>query len=98
MIQPQTFLKEEVCHAPVEKVWQAITDKDAMKAWYFDIPDFELKEGATFNFYEPGEAKQYHHHCTKEIVLLQKLQHTWTHPSHSKGITLLTWETFSARR
>jgi len=32
-------VKKEL-HAPVEKVWQALTDKTLMKKWYFDIPDF----------------------------------------------------------
>lgn len=80
-------------NAAPEKVWQALTDKDQMRTWYFDIPDFELKVNATFNFYEPGEAKKYHHRCTiKEIVSNVKLRHTWTHPSHSKGESMLTWE------
>ena len=74
------------------KVWQALTDKSQMKEWYFDIPDFELKTGAVFNFYEPGEAKQYHHRCRiLEIVPEKKFSHTWTHPSHSKGESVVTW-------
>lgn len=52
---------EAIIHAPVEKVWHALTDTDQMKAWYFDIPDFELKIGNVFNFYEPGENRKYHH-------------------------------------
>lgn len=80
-------------HASPEKVWLALTDKDQMKQWYFDIPDFELKENTTFNFYEPGIAKKYHHRCTiKQIIPIRKLQHTWTHPGHSNGESLLTWE------
>jgi uncharacterized protein YndB with AHSA1/START domain len=84
---------EETINASVEKVWQALTNKDQMKEWYFDIPDFELKIGNVFNFYEPGENKKYHHRGTiKEIILNKKLKHTWTHPSHSKGESILTWE------
>lgn len=26
--------------APVNKIWSALTNKDEMKIWYFDIPDF----------------------------------------------------------
>lgn len=84
---------EKTINAPIEKVWSALTDKDQMKVWYFDIPDFELKVGNVFNFYEPGENKQYHHRGTiREIIPNKKLQHTWTHPSHSKGESILTWE------
>jgi uncharacterized protein YndB with AHSA1/START domain len=78
--------------APAADIWQALTLKEQMKEWYFDIPDFELKVGATFNFYEQGEARQFHHRCViKEIIPGRKFSHTWTHPSHSKGESLVTW-------
>lgn len=83
----------ETFNANPSEVWEAITNKEAMKQWYFDIPDFELIVGRTFNFYEPGDKKEYHHQCTiLKITPKQKLKHTWTHPSHSKGKSLLTWE------
>ena len=73
-------------------VWQALTEKSQMKEWYFDIPDFELRVGATFNFYEPDDARQFHHRCTiREILPEKKFSHTWTHPSHSKGESVITW-------
>ena len=63
--------------ATLEQVWNAITNKQQMKEWYFDIPDFKLEVGTTFNFFEPGDAKAYHHQCTiTEIIFQQKLQHT----------------------
>jgi uncharacterized protein YndB with AHSA1/START domain len=87
------IIVEELIDAPLNKVWCALTDREQMRAWYFDIPDFELKKGNVFNFYEPGDNKKYHHQGTiKEIVINKKLQHTWTHPSHSKGESILTWE------
>ncbi|MBW3519951.1 SRPBCC domain-containing protein [Flavobacterium sp. NKUCC04_CG] len=76
----------------VESVWKALTDKIQMGEWYFDIPDFELEVGKIFNFYEPGTAKLFHHQCViKSIEPNKKFSHTWTHPSHSKGESLLTW-------
>ena len=83
----------EIYHAPVEKVWKAITDKDEMKLWYFDIPNFILKEGAVFDFFEPGESPKYRHRC--QILAFEEnklLKHTWTHPDHSKGSSELLWE------
>ncbi|HOI87887.1 MAG TPA: SRPBCC family protein [Lentimicrobium sp.] len=78
--------------APVSRVWDAITDKSQMKDWYFDIQDFVPETGAVFNFYEPGNARQFHHRCKiLEIIPMQKFSHTWTHPSHSKGESLVTW-------
>ena len=87
------IIVEECFHTPAERIWIALTDKDQMRQWYFDIPDFELKVNTTFNFYEPGDAKKYHHRCTiREIVTNRRFQHTWTHPGHSKGESVLTWE------
>lgn len=89
------LIREELYNAPLEKVWNALTDKDQMKEWYFDIPDFELEEGSVFNFYEPGGKNEFHHQCTiKEINPFKKFQHTWTYPEKSKGETTLTWELF----
>ena len=39
----EPFVIERVFNAPPEKVWKAITDKNAMKQWYFDIAEFELR-------------------------------------------------------
>ncbi len=76
-----------------EMVWEAITDKDKMKEWYFEIPDFDLKVGMTFHFYEPGGANKYLHRCiVKEIIPGKKLRHTWEHPNHSSGTSVITWE------
>jgi len=87
MVTTSKFIK-----APANRIWQAITDKKQMKEWYFDIPDFELKAGAVFNFFEPGGKNEYHHRCVvKEIVLNKKFSHTWTHPGHSKGESIVTW-------
>ena len=37
--------------APVDKVWNALTDKAQMKEWYFDISDFELGIHNKFTFF-----------------------------------------------
>lgn len=80
-------------NAPIEEVWKALTDKNEMKSWYFDIPDFELREGNEFNFYEPGEERKYHHRGEiLEIIPNQKLKHSWAYPEFSKEKTIITWE------
>lgn len=79
--------------APIEKVWKALTDKNEMKSWYFDISDFELEVGKQFNFYEPGEERKYHHQGDiLEIIPKQKLQHTWSYPELYNGKSTVTWE------
>lgn len=83
---------EEIYAAPISTLWRAITDKEEMKQWYFDIKDFVLQKDTVFNFYESGGKNLYHHRCViLEIVPNKKLQYTWTHPSHSKGSSILTW-------
>ncbi len=81
----------------LEKVWGDLMNKDALKEWYFDIPDFEAKEGSVFTFYEPGENRSYLHRCeVLKIVPFQEFKHTWTHPNHSKGESVVRWSLQSA--
>lgn len=47
---------DKVFDTSKENVWQALTDKEVMKIWYFDIPRFNLEVGADFSFYE-GEKR-----------------------------------------
>lgn len=80
-------------NAPIEKVWQALTDKNEMQSWYFDIPNFEAEVGKQFDFYEPGEEKKYLHRIEiLEIIPNEKLKHTWFYPEFSKEKTWVTWE------
>lgn len=80
-------------NAPAEKVWTALTDKNEIKSWYFDIQDFKLKIGEEFNFYEPGGENKYHHQGKiLEIIPHQKLKHTWSYPDFSAQKTVVTWE------
>lgn len=80
-------------NAPADEVWGALTNKGKMKEWYFDIPDFELASHKEFNFYEPGNACKYHHHCEiLEIVPNEKLKHTWSYPEFSKEKTIVRWK------
>ncbi|MGA9212581.1 SRPBCC family protein [Kaistella sp.] len=80
-------------HAPVGKVWNALTNKAKMKEWYFDIPDFELGIHNEFNFFEPGGENKYHHHCEiLEIVPNEKFKHSWSYPELSKDKTIVKWE------
>ncbi|MCJ7932470.1 MAG: SRPBCC domain-containing protein [Chryseobacterium sp.] len=82
-------------NAPMINVWKALTDKEEMKLWYFDIPDFEPEVGKEFNFYEPGGENQFHHQCEiLDIVPERKLKHTWSYPDFSPLKTIVTWELF----
>lgn len=80
-------------NAPIDKVWKALTDKNEMKSWYFDIQDFEPEVGKVFNFYEPGGENKYHHQCQiLEIIPGRLLKHSWSYPDFSPLKTIVTWE------
>ena len=51
------FVIERTCNAPVEKVWKALTDKDQMKKWYFDLPAFKAEKGFEFEFAKQDRLK-----------------------------------------
>jgi uncharacterized protein YndB with AHSA1/START domain len=74
---------ERVINAPVNKVWQAITDKDQMKHWYFDLPDFEPVVGTEFRFYGGPEDRQYLHVCVvTEVIENKKIAYTWRYDGY----------------
>jgi uncharacterized protein YndB with AHSA1/START domain len=78
---------------PVEKVWNAITKPEEMKKWYFHVHGFELKEGNVFTFYENETGGTYLHSCEiLKVVPSVLFEHTWEHPSHSKGKSILRWD------
>ncbi|SMP11594.1 SRPBCC family protein [Chryseobacterium profundimaris] len=86
---------EKKVNAPAENAWKALTDRNEMKIWYFDIPDFIPEVGAVFNFYEPGDEKKYHHQAEiLEIIPEKKLKHTWFYPEFSDQKTIVTWEIY----
>lgn len=89
------IIKEVLINAPVEKVWKAITDKEQMKQWYFDLADFKPELGFEFSFYGQGhKGEKYLHRCTiTEVVPLRKLQYTWTYEGY-EGSSLVSFELF----
>ncbi len=83
---------EAVFDVSSEKVWEAITNPEIMKIWYFDISNFKLEQGNVFTFYESG-GNAYFHQC--ELLSFEQgklLQHTWTHPQQSKGSSVVAWK------
>lgn len=88
----ENVIVKQKLNASKEKVWNALTEKSEMKKWYFDIPDFELEIHKTFNFYEPGNEKKYHHQCEiLEIIPNEKLKHTWFYPELSNQKSVVSW-------
>jgi uncharacterized protein YndB with AHSA1/START domain len=88
----QPFTIERTFHAPVEKVWKAITDKDQMKEWYFSLEDFKPEVGFEFRFEGGDECNKYIHICRiLEVIPNKKLSHTWQYEGQEEQ-TIVTWE------
>ena len=85
------IIKQRV-NAPIDKVWNAITDRSQMKEWYFDIADFKADLHTEFSFYEPGGENKYQHHGEiLEVIPKAKLKHSWSYPEISKEKTIVKW-------
>ena len=50
-----TVTLTQIFKLPVEKEWNAITQPEEMKHWYFYVRDFDFKIGNVFTFYEKPE-------------------------------------------
>ncbi len=85
---------ERTYNAPVEKVWQSITDREQMKQWYFDIATFEPKVGFEFSFTGGTEEHSYLHLCKiTEVIPYKKLAYSWRYEGYT-GNSLVTFELF----
>ena len=74
----EPFVIERTLNAPTERVWSAITNKEKMKQWYFDIAAFEPRVGFDFEFEGGREGRCYVHKCRiTEVVEGKKLAYTW---------------------
>lgn len=86
-------LIEELFDAPASRVWNALTDKDEMKVWYFDLENFIPEKGFQFSFKGgPSPEKQYTHLCEiTEVVHQQRLVYSWRYDGYP-GISHVSFE------
>ncbi|MCW3108246.1 MAG: hypothetical protein JWQ09_2752 [Segetibacter sp.] len=91
----EPFVIERTFNAPVEKVWQAITDKEQMKQWYFDLAEFKPEVGFEFQFEAGNDDKQYLHLCKiTEVIPGKKLAYSWRYEGY-EGNSFVTFELFA---
>ena len=94
MMKHEPFVIERTFHAPVEKVWKAITDKDQMKQWYFDIAEFKPEVGFEFQFEGGTKDRCYVHLCKiTEVVVGKKLAYIWQYEGY-EGNSFVRFELF----
>jgi uncharacterized protein YndB with AHSA1/START domain len=94
-MENQIIILERLFNAPVEKVWHAITDKNEMKNWYFDLAEFKAEIGFKFQFTGgPSPEKQYLHLCEiTEVIHEKRLTYDWRYEGYS-GNSSVTFELF----
>lgn len=86
------IVKEKFLNVPPDRVWKAITDKEEMKAWYFNLDDFQPIAGFRFSF--PGQGHKgeaYIHHCQViQSIPNEILQYSWSYENH-EGFSIVTF-------
>lgn len=89
----KSLVLERTYQASIDRVWKAITDKEQMKEWYFDVSDFKPEVGFRFQFYgENANGKKLLHLCVvTEAEPPVKLSYTWCYKDYP-GQSLLTFE------
>ncbi|HZK77152.1 MAG TPA: SRPBCC domain-containing protein [Candidatus Kapabacteria bacterium] len=87
---------ERTFNAPVDRVWEAISNNDAMKQWYFKLPEFRPEVGFEFEFegVKPNKGIVLHKCRVTEVISGQKLAYTWQYEEY-KGISTVTIELFA---
>jgi len=91
----QPIIIEQLYFASAEKIWKALTDKAAMKQWYFDFQEFRPEPGFEFRFWGgPTEDRRYLHICRiTEVSAEKKLAYSWRYEGY-EGNTLVSFELF----
>ena len=93
-MKTEPFVIERTYHAPVSAVWAAISEKDKMKEWYFDLEAFRPEIGFEFQFYGGNEGRQFLHICKVTKAEKNKvLAYTWRFDGYP-GISEVTFELF----
>jgi uncharacterized protein YndB with AHSA1/START domain len=95
--QKTSRMKDEITiscmyDAPIERVWNALTDNNEMKQWYFQLPEFRPEVGFEFQFEGGPDDRIYVHKCKiTEVVPGQRLAYTWRYDG-LPGNSLVTFE------
>lgn len=90
----EPIVMERVLNASLSAVWKAITDKNQMKQWYFDLEEFKPEVGFEFQFEGGKDGKSYLHLCkVTEVIPEKKLTYSWRYDGYT-GNSFVTFELF----
>ena len=91
----EPIVVEATYHASAEQVWNAITNKDEMKLWYFEtIENFKPEVGFKTKVDVLFENKHFLHEWNVTKVIENKLvKYDWKYPEFT-GNSNVCWELF----
>lgn len=88
----EPITKEVLLDAPTDKVWKALTQKDQLKQWCFDMNAFEPTAGFEFQFYGEKDGTKFLHLCkVLEADPQRKMRWLWSYKD-VPGDSYVTYE------
>ena len=94
-MKSEPLVVERTFNAPIAKVWNAISNNNEMKKWYFQLSEFRAEVGFEFEMWggkDPGNP--YKHLCkVTEVIIGKKLTYSWRYDGY-EGISFVTFELF----
>lgn len=87
-----TVVVSRVFPVTPDLLWRALTEKEQMKEWYFDLTEFRPEAGFHFTFSGgPSEDRQYLHLCTVTDAVPEKLlAYSWEYKGYP-GRTIVSF-------
>ena len=90
----EQIVVERVYQSPIARVWKALTNREEMRQWYFNLSDFKPEVGFRFEFMGGTPQKQYKHLCEiTEVIPPNKLTYSWRYEGYA-GISYVSFELF----
>lgn len=90
----EPLVKEVLLDAPVSRVWEALTSKEQLKQWCFEMNAFKPEAGFEFQFYGEKDGHKFMHLCKViEVEHQKKMKWLWTY-EQVPGNTYVTFELF----
>src|SRR5882672_7253532 len=91
----EPLVVERTFDAPVALVWKALTDREDIKQWSFELREFAPLVGFEFQFDVEHEGFKYCHRCkVTEAIPNKRLAYTWPYEGHP-GDSVVTFDLFA---
>lgn len=88
------LIKEVLLDAPASRVWEAITDREQLKQWCFDMKAFRAEVGFHFEFFGEKDGQKFLHLCeVLEVETERRMKWLWTYKD-VPGRSYVTFELF----